>query len=70
MTNEELFEKDRYEWELLIDRWIFSERDREVAKRKLLDKWTHQKIADVYEISVRTSNTIVKRVTNIISTKV
>lgn len=70
MTNEELFKKDRYEWEHLIDSWVFSERDREVAKKKLLDKWTHQQIADKFEISVRTSNTIVKRVLNILCSKV
>ena len=70
MTNEELYKKDRYEWERLIDSWIFSELDRGVAKRKLLDKWTHEKIAEEFKISVRTSNTIVKRVTDILSTKV
>ena len=28
---------DRYEWENLIDRWIFDEKDRKILKRKFLD---------------------------------
>lgn len=27
----------RSEWEYLIDEWIFSERDRQILKRRLLD---------------------------------
>ena len=48
----ELFDKSRSEWERLIDEWIFSERDRKILKRRLLDGITHEKIAEEVDMSV------------------
>ena len=48
----ELFDIPRSGWERLIDEWIFSERDREILKRRLLDGITHEKIAEEFDMSV------------------
>jgi DNA-directed RNA polymerase specialized sigma subunit len=46
---------DRYEWENLIDRWIFDEKDRVLLKRKFLDNVPIEKIAE--EIGMSTVQT-------------
>ena len=51
MTNFDEF--DRYEWERLIDRWIFDEKDRTILKRKFLDNAPLEKIAEEVEMSDR-----------------
>ena len=56
----ELFDKPRSEWERLIDEWIFSERDRKILKRRLLDGITHERIAEEFDMSVRQIKYIVK----------
>jgi DNA-directed RNA polymerase specialized sigma subunit len=56
----ELFDKPRSEWERLIDEWIFSERDRKILKRRLLDGITHERIAEEVDMSVRQIKYIVK----------
>lgn len=43
----------REDWEHLIDQWIFSERDRAMLKRKLLDGITYEKIAEEFDMSTR-----------------
>ena len=47
---------DRYEWESLIDRWIFDEKDRIILKRKFLDNIALEKIAEEIELSVIQTN--------------
>ena len=42
---------DRYEWENLIDRWIFDEKDRIILKRKFLDNISLEKIAEHLDMS-------------------
>lgn len=44
---------DRYEWENLIDRWIFDEKDRIILKRKFLDNISLEKIAEEIDLSDR-----------------
>ena len=44
---------DRYEWEKLIDRWIFDEKDRVILKRKFLDNISLEKIAEEIDMSDR-----------------
>lgn len=67
----ELFKKiDRYEWERLIDSWIFSERDRKILKLKLLDGITHEKIAEELGMSDRQIRTIVKKSVAFLSLKI
>lgn len=43
----------------LIDEWIFSERDRRIMKRRLLDNITYEQIAEEYDLSVRQVKNIV-----------
>lgn len=47
---------DRYEWEDLIDRWIFDEKDRIILKRKFLDNVSLERIAEDLDMSPRQIN--------------
>lgn len=51
----------RSEWERLIDEWIFSERDRAMVKRRLLDGLTFEKLAEEFDISDRQEKNIIKK---------
>ena len=42
---------DRYQWEDLIDRWIFDEEHRAMLKRSLLDGRTYEQIAEQFDCS-------------------
>ena len=53
------FDLPRSEVSRLIDEWIFSERDRAVLKRRLLDGVTYERLAEEFELSVRQTKTIV-----------
>jgi hypothetical protein len=44
-------ELDRYQWEDLIDRWIFDEEHRKMLKRNLLDGRTYEQIAEEFYCS-------------------
>lgn len=50
---------DRYQWERLIDRWIFSERNRKIVKRRLLDGICYEPLAEEFDLSVRQVKKIV-----------
>lgn len=43
----------------LIDEWIFSERDRAILKRRLLDGICYEPLAEEFELSVRQVKKIV-----------
>lgn len=60
----DLNERPRSEWERLIDEWIFSERDRAILKRRLLDGLTFERLAEEFELSVRQTKTIVYKAQN------
>ena len=47
--------------ERLIDSWIFSERDRAILKRRLIDGITFEKLAEEFELSVVQVKRIVKK---------
>ena len=49
----------RSEWERLIDEWIFSERDRKILKRYLLDGICFEPLAEEFDLSVRQTKNIV-----------
>ncbi len=49
----------RSEIEKLIDEWIFSERDRAILKRRLLDGICYEPLAKEFELSVRQTKNIV-----------
>lgn len=51
----------RPEIEKLIDLWIFSERDRKILKRRLLDGIIYERLSEEFDLSVRQIKTIVKK---------
>lgn len=52
---------DRQGWEALIDKWIFSERDREILKRRLLDGICFEPLAEEFGLSVSRTKEIVAK---------
>ena len=49
------------EYSRLIDEWIFSERDRKIIKRRLLDAITYEQLAEEFDMSVRNVKYIVDK---------
>jgi hypothetical protein len=47
------------EWEKLIDEWVFSERDRAMLKRRLLDGITFDRLSEEFDLSVQQTKTII-----------
>ena len=47
------------EWEKVIDEWIFSERDRAMLKRRLLDGITFDRLSEEFNLSVQQTKTII-----------
>lgn len=56
----------RSDWENLIDQWVFSERDRNLLKRRLLDGVTYEKLSEEFDLSVRQTKNIVYKLEKII----
>lgn len=56
----------RSDWEHLIDEWILSERYREILKRKILDDWSHERIAEREGLSVNGVKKIIARCMNVL----
>lgn len=54
----------RSEWERLIDEWIFSERDRAILKRRLLDGICFEPLAEEFDMSPRQMKNIVYKAQN------
>lgn len=44
----------------LINQWVFSERNRNISKRKLVDDISYERIAEEYELTPNTVKSIVK----------
>ena len=59
-------ELSRTQYEELILEWIFSERDREITKRKLLDGVTYERLAEEFDISEVQAKRIVRKSTEIL----
>jgi DNA-directed RNA polymerase specialized sigma24 family protein len=53
------YDLSRSEWERLIDEWIFSERDRKILKRRLLDGVTFERLAEEFDLSTRHVKSII-----------
>jgi len=49
----------RTQLETLIDEWIFSERDRAILKRRMLDGICFDQLSDEFNLSVRQTKNIV-----------
>ena len=56
-----LSELSRSQWEHLIDEHVFSERDRKIMKRKLLDGIPFEALAEEVDMSTRQVKNIVKK---------
>lgn len=55
----QLKDRPRSEIEHEIDEWIFSERDRKILKRRLLDGVCFEPLAEEFDLSVRQVKNIV-----------
>lgn len=55
------FNISRSELSVLIDEWIFSERDRKILKRRLLDGICLEPLAEEFDLSLRQIKVIVAR---------
>ena len=53
MARIDVYNLSRSQWEHLIDEWIFSERDRAIIKRKLLDGICFEPLAEEFGLSVQ-----------------
>lgn len=53
------YDLSRSDWEHLIEEWVFSERDRNILKRRLLDGLTYESLAEEFDLSVRQTKNIV-----------
>jgi len=60
-TNQSGADLPRSAWERLIDEWIFSERDRRILKRRLLDGITFERLAEEFQMSPCQIKRIVKQ---------
>ena len=54
----------------LIDEWIYSERDRKILKRRLIDGLTYEKLAEEFDLSPRYITSIVYKGTTKIVSKI
>lgn len=59
-------DKSRTEVNNIIDEWIFSERNRAILKRRILDGICFEPLAEEFDMSVRQIKTIVKQGEDII----
>ena len=58
------YDLSRSQWEHLIDEWIFSERDRAILKRRLLDGICFEPLAEEFDMSVRQIKNIIYKCQN------
>ena len=59
MFNPYKYDLTKSEWEKLIDEHIFSERDRKIVKRKILDDITFERVAEEFDLSTQRTKAIV-----------
>lgn len=59
MKKLETIDLSRSEWENLIDEWIFSEKDRAIIKRRLLDGLTFEQLANEFNYSTQNIQRII-----------
>lgn len=58
------------DWEHLIDEWIFSERDRYIMKRLLLDDVRYETICEEVGLSARYTKTIASKSMKILTSNI
>ena len=52
-----------------IDEWVQGERDRKILKRSMIDRRTHEQIAEEMEISPRTVDNVTRRWRGVIASQ-
>ena len=62
-----VFNKSKSELTLIIDEWIFNERNRNILKRKLFDGVTYERLAEEFDLSTQQVKTIVYKCRDIVS---
>lgn len=61
-----VFDKSKSELTLIIDEWIFNERNRNILKRKLFDGVTYERLAEEFDLSTQQVKTIVYKCRDIL----
>lgn len=52
-----------------IDEWVQGERDREILKRSMIDRRTHEQIAEEMDISPRTVDNVTRRWRSVVTSQ-
>lgn len=60
----EYYNLSRTQWENIIDEWIFSERDRKMLKRRLLDGILFEQLAEEFDLSVQQTKSVIYKATD------
>lgn len=60
----DIYNLSRSQWENLIDEWIFSERDRKMLKRRLLDGILFEQLAEEFDLSVQQTKSVIYKATD------
>ena len=60
----DVYNLSRSQWENIIDEWIFSERDRKMLKRRLLDGILFEKLAEEFDLSVQQTKSVIYKATD------
>ena len=64
MAKIDVYNLSRSQWENIIDEWIFSERDRKMLKRRLLDGILFEQLAEEFDLSVQQTKSIIYKATD------
>ena len=61
------YDYSRSEWEQLINEYIFSARDREILKRRMLDGICFEPLAEEFGLSVQQTKSIVYKAQGVLA---
>ena len=64
MAKIDVYNLSRSQWENIIDEWIFSERDRKMLKRRLLDGILFEQLAEEFDLSVQQTKSVIYKATD------
>ena len=64
MAKIDVYNLSRSQWENIIDEWIFSERDRKMLKRRLLDGILFEQLAEEFDLSVQQTKSDIYKATD------
>ena len=64
MAKIDVYNLSRSQWENIIDEWIFSEHDRKMLKRRLLDGILFEQLAEEFDLSVQQTKSVIYKATD------